>query len=164
MDLITPDFGLFFWMVITFGIVLFILKKFAWKTIVFALKERERKIEEGINNAVRIKQEMVEIHNQAEKILQEARMGKDDLIKQGRELKDKIISEAHEQAVILVQNLMENASRKIEEQKLQALNEMKIQITNLSIEIAEKILRKKIEDKKIQSEIVEGFLDNLRKN
>ena len=92
MDLITPDFGLFFWMVLTFGIVLFILKKFAWNTIVFAIKEREKTIDEGISNAIKIKEEMVEIHKQAEKILHEARVERDKLVKQGREMKDKIVT------------------------------------------------------------------------
>jgi len=164
MDLITPDFGLFFWMVLTFGIVLFILKKFAWNTIVFSIKEREKTIDEGVANALKIKEEMAEIHNRAEKILQEARMEKDELVRQGREMKERIITEAREQANIDVQKMMENAQRKILEQKQLALNEMKIEITNLSVEIAEKILRKKMEDKKAQKEMVAGFLQNLESN
>jgi F-type H+-transporting ATPase subunit b len=164
MDLITPDFGLFFWMVLTFGIVLFILKKFAWNTIVFAIKEREKTIDEGISNAIKIKEEMVEIHKQAEKILHEARVERDKLVKQGREMKDKIVTEAKEQANSEIQKMMENANRKIEEQKKMAMQEMKIEITSLSIEIAEKILRKKMEDKIVQKEIVAGFLENLKNN
>jgi F-type H+-transporting ATPase subunit b len=164
MDLITPDFGLFFWMVLTFALVLFILKKFAWKTIVFTLKEREKTIEDGISNAARIKEEMVTIHNQAEKILQEARMERDKLIKQGRELKERIVSEAREQAAEEVQSMMANAADKIEEQRLHAINQMKIEITNLSVKIAEKILRRKMEDKNVQKEIVTDFLGNLKNN
>lgn len=164
MDLITPDFGLFFWMILTFGIVLFILKKFAWNTIVFAIKEREKTIDEGVANAIKIKEEMVEIHNRAEKILQEARMEKDELVRQGREMKEKIITEAREYANMDVQKMMENAQKKIEEQKQLALNEMKIEITNLSVEIAEKILRKEMEDKNAQKEMVAGFLENLKSN
>lgn len=107
---------------------------------------------------------MVEIHNRAEKILQEARMEKDELVRQGREMKEKIITEAREYANMDVQKMMENAQKKIEEQKQLALNEMKIEITNLSVEIAEKILRKEMEDKNAQKEMVAGFLENLKSN
>jgi F-type H+-transporting ATPase subunit b len=164
MHLITPDFGLLFWMVIAFGLVVIILKKFAWKTIVFSLKERERTIEEGVANASRVKEELIAINRKAEQVLQEARVERDILVKEGRELKERIISEAKESAGLEVQKMMEEASRKIEEEKNLALNEMKTYISRLSVEIAEKILRKKLEDADVQKEIVEDFLGNISNN
>lgn len=164
MHLITPDFGLLFWMVIAFGLVVIILKKFAWKTIVFSLKERERTIEEGVANAGRIKEEMIAINKKTEKVLQDARVERDILVKEGRELKEKIISEAKESASLEVQKMMEEASRKIEEEKNLALIEMKTHIARLSIQIAEKILRKKLENTDVQKEIVEDFLGNISNN
>lgn len=164
MHLITPDFGLLFWMVIAFGLVVIILKKFAWKTIVFSLKERERTIEEGVANAGRVKEELIAINRKAEQVLQEARVERDILVKEGRELKERIISEAKESAGLEVQKMMEEASRKIEEEKNLAIIEMKTYISRLSIEIAEKILRRKLEDADVQKEIVEDFLGNISNN
>ncbi len=164
MELIQPDFGLLFWKLIVFGIVVYILKKFAWKTIVSAIKEREKYIEQGINNAETVKEQIKGLDIKVEKMLLEARIERDELVKQGRELKEKIITEGRETAELEIQKMMENARINIKEQKQLALNEIKAEITDLSIQIAEKILRNKMKDKDTQKELVASFLENIKNN
>ena len=164
MNLITPDFGLFFWMLVTFMLVFIILKRFAWKPIVQALKEREENIREGLDNAEAAKKELDTVKVTSDKILSEAIVERDQLIKQGRELKEKITVEARQQAEKETKKIVENAKKMIEEEKNAALNQIKIQIAELSVGIAEKILRKKLEDEPLQAEYMTSLLDEFKLN
>jgi F-type H+-transporting ATPase subunit b len=164
MDLITPDFGLFFWMLVTFMLVFIILKRFAWKPIVHALKERNENIREGLENADLAKNELAQVKVKSDKILSESIVERDKLIRQGRELKEKITSEAREQAEAEARKIVEAAKMLIEEEKIAAINQIKVQIASLSVEIAEKILRKKLEDDTVQKELMSSLLDEFKLN
>ncbi len=164
MDLITPDFGLFFWMLVTFMLVFIILKRFAWKPIVQALKERNDNIREGLENADSAKKELAQVKVKSDKILSDAIVERDQLIRQGRELKEKISAEAREQAEAEARRIVEAANELIEEEKIAAINQIKVQIASLSVEIAEKILRKKLEDDAIQKELMSSLLDEFKLN
>ena len=164
MDLITPDFGLFFWMLVTFMLVFLILKRFAWKPIVHALKERNENIREGLENADSAKNELAQVKVKSDKILSESIVERDKLIKQGRELKEKITAEAREQAEAEARKIVEAAKVLIEEEKIAAINQIKVQIASLSVEIAEKILRKKLEDDTVQKELMSSLLDEFKLN
>ena len=164
MDLITPDFGLFFWMLVTFMLVFIILKRFAWKPIVQALKERNDNIREGLENADSAKKELAQVKVKSDKILSDAIVERDQLIRQGRELKEKISAEAREQAEAEARSIVEAAKELIEEEKIAAINQIKVQIASLSVEIAEKILRKKLEDDAIQKELMTSLLDEFKLN
>ena len=164
MDLIKPDFGLFFWMLVTFMLVFIILKRFAWKPIIQALREREENIREGIENAEQAKEELVNVKVKADKVIADAVVERDQLIRQGRELKDKITSEARIQAEAEAKKTVEAAKKLIEEEKTAAINQIKVQIATLSVDIAEKIIRKKLEDDKSQKELMISLLDDFKLN
>ncbi len=164
MDLITPDFGLFFWMLVTFMLVFIILKKFAWKPIVQTLKEREDNIREGIENAEAAKGELENVRIKSDRIVSQAIVERDKLIRQGREIKETIVTEARAKAEEEAKKAVESARVIIEEQKTAAINQIKLQVASLSIEIAEKILRKKLKDDKEQMELMDSLLDDFELN
>ncbi len=164
MNLITPEFGLFFWMLVTFMLVFIILKKFAWKPIVHALREREDNIREGLENAEEAKDELEKVKVKSDKILSDAIVERDNLIRQGRELKEKLTADAKEQSVSEARKMIEEAKKVIEEEKVAAINQIKLQIASLSVDIAEKILRNKLEDDKIQKELMTSLLDEFELN
>lgn len=164
MDLITPDFGLFFWMIVTFMLVFIILKKFAWKPIVQALKDREGFISEGIENAEEARLELENVRVKSDKIISEAIVERDKLIRQGREIKEKIVTEAREEAGTEAKKIVAEAKKHIEEEKVAAINQIKVQIASLSVDIAEKILRKKLQDDASQKELMSSLLDEFKLN
>ncbi len=164
MDLITPDFGLFFWMLVTFTLVFLILKKFAWKPIVQALKEREENIQEGIENAETARQELENVKIKSDKIISESIVERDKLIRQGREIKEKLMVEARDEAEKEARKMVDSAKKLIEEEKTAAVNQIKEQIASLSVEIAERILRKKLKDDADQTELMNSLLDEFKLN
>lgn len=164
MGLITPDYGLLFWMVLSFSVVLFILKKYAWKPILSALKEREKSIEGALKSAERAKAEMAKLQADNEKILAEARFERDKLIKEAREMKDRIIEEAKTQAQVEAHKLIESARLSISSEKRAAIKEIKDQVAILSIQIAEKLIREKFAANTNQSEYIDSLLKEIKLN
>jgi F-type H+-transporting ATPase subunit b len=164
MDLITPDFGLFFWMLVTFMLVFIILKKFAWKPIVQALREREENIRDGLDKAREARDELENVKIKSDKIISGAIIERDKLIRQGRQIKEKITEEARAHAEAEAKKIMEAAKKNIEEEKSAAINQIKLQIATLSLEIAEKVLRKKLEDGLTQKEVMYDMLEEFKLN
>ena len=164
MQLINPGFGLVFWMTLIFLVVLFILKKYAWKPILESLKEREDSIESALQAAERAKKEMAELQAKNEELLKKAREEKDALLADARNMKDKIIAEAREKASVEAKNIVENAREQIEMEKQAVLSEVKNIIASYSIEIAEKILREELSDKKKQQAYVDKLLKEIQLN
>jgi len=164
MELITPGLGLVFWMVLSFSVILFILKKFAWKPILKALKERESTIDTALKSADKAREEMEQLKADNEKIIKEAKNERDILLKETRQVKDKIISEAKEKANSDAKKIIEDAKEKIESEKEAALDEIKIQVASFSVEIAEKILKKKLEKSKEQKDLINGLIDDIKIN
>jgi F-type H+-transporting ATPase subunit b len=164
MDLITPDFGLFFWMLITFTLVFLILKKYAWRPIVQALREREENIQEGIDNAEKARIEIENVRIKSDKIISESIVERDKLIRQGRDIKEKIIADARKEADAETRRMMETAKRLIEEEKIAAVNQIKVQIASLSVEIAERILRKRLKEDADQKELMNSLLEEFKLN
>jgi F-type H+-transporting ATPase subunit b len=162
MGFVTPDYGTLFWMVIIFGIVLFILKKFAWKPILKALKDRESSIANALSSADRAREEVKGLKADHEKIIAEARQEKDVILKEARDIKDKFLAEAKDQASREGQKIVENARQQIETEKKAAINEMKKQIAELSVLIAEKVIQKELKDKKTQEDMVKSLLKDLK--
>ena len=164
MELVTPGLGLIFWMVISFSVILFILKKYAWKPILNALKEREITIDTALKSADKAKEEMEQLKADNEKIIKEAKNERDNLLKDTRQLKDKIISEAKQKAISEGKKMIEDARGKIESEKEAALDEIKNQVVSFSIEIAEKILKKKLEKTKDQKDLINELIDEIKIN
>jgi len=164
MSLITPDIGLLFWMFVSFGIVLFILKKFAWKPILDSVKEREDSIEEALAQAGKAKEELEKLQANNEDLLKQAREERDLLIKEAREAKDNMISEAKGKAKEEADKIIVSARETIESEKIAAVADLKSQVAVLSIEIAEKILRDELSAEDKQKKLVNNLLEDVNLN
>jgi F-type H+-transporting ATPase subunit b len=164
MELITPGLGLVFWMVLSFSVILFILKKFAWKPILKALKERENTIDTALKSADKAREKMEQLKADNEKIIKEAKNERDSLLKEAHQVKDKTISEAKQKANSEANKIIEDAKRKIESVKVTALDEIKNQVASFSVEIAEKILKKKLEKTKDQKDLINELIDEIKIN
>ncbi|MFV0141696.1 MULTISPECIES: F0F1 ATP synthase subunit B [unclassified Empedobacter] len=164
MDLITPSVGLIFWTAVVFIILLVLLRSLAWKPILSAVKEREQSIEDALNAAKKAKEEMALLNAQNEKIMKEARAERDAILKEAREMKDNIINEAKNSATVEANKLIENAKSAIQNEKASAMADIKNQVGQLSIEIAEKILTKELSDKSAQEALVNDVIDQVKFN
>jgi F-type H+-transporting ATPase subunit b len=164
MGLVTPDFGLLVWMVISFGIVLYVLTKYAWKPILNGIKNREKTIEEALHTAEKTKAEMARLQADNEKILAEARVERDKLIQEARQIKDQIIDEAKTVATHESQKLLQAARNSIENEKKAAIKEIKDQVSELSILVAEKILKEKLATAQNQKDYIDKLLGDIKSN
>ena len=158
MDLVTPGIGLIFWTTLFFLILLFILGKFAWPAILTAIKARNESIRQALDAAEKAKVEMAQLQSDNQKILAEAKAERDAMMKEAKQLKDKLIAEAKEQATEEGRKLVANARESIQAEKKAAIEDLKIQVANLSLDIAEKILRKNLEDSKAQKELISTLI------
>ena len=164
MDLVTPGIGLIFWTTLIFFLLLLLLRIFAWKPILNAVKNREQSIKTALESAEKAKEDMKKLLAKNEQIYQEARNERDLMLKEARIVKEKMISEAKEKAVHEALKLMELARQNIKNEKISAINEIRQQVANLSVEIAEKILRKKLSDDKSQKELLSKLIDDISLN
>jgi len=164
MDLITPSVGLIFWTAVVFIILLVLLRSLAWKPILSAVKDREQSIEDALNAAKKAKEEMALLNAQNEKILKEARAERDAILKEAREMKENIINEAKNSATVEANKLIENAKAAIQNEKASAMADIKNQVGQLSIEIAERILTKELSDKSAQESLVNDVIDQVKFN
>lgn len=161
MGFVTPDYGTIFWMVISFGIVMVILKKFAWGPILKALKDREVSISDALHMAEKARMEVAGLKASNDQIMVEARKEKDLILKEAREIKDKIIAEAKMQASTETQKGIEMARQQIQAEKTAAINDIKNQVAELSVMIAEKVIRRQLDNPKDQKILVEDLLKDL---
>ena len=162
--LVSPDPGLFIWSTIAFLILFFLLSKFAWKPIVKALDERERSIEDALSKAEMAKAEMAKLISENEDLLKEARLERDNILKEAKEIKDQIINDAKDLAKTEGTKLIEKAKEEITNQQLAAMAEIKNQVSSLSLAIAEKVLRKQLEDQDKQQALVNDLLKEVKLN
>lgn len=164
MGLVMPEFGLFFWMLVSFSILLLILKRFAWGPILKALSDREKSIELALKSAENAKNEMVRLQSGNEKILKEAILEREKIVKEARDLKDSIIRNAKLEAGIEANIVMENARATIEHERVAAISDIKKLIANFSVEIAGKILEEKLKEDGRQKELVQEYIDQINLN
>lgn len=164
MDLITPGFGLVFWTAITFLILLFILRKFAWKPILGAVSDREDSIKNALLEADKARQEMENLKADNQKILKEARTERDAMLKEAREIKDKMINEAKDEAKDQADKIIAQAKVSIQNEKQAAMTDLKNQIGELSINIAEKIVKQKFSSEDKQLKLIDDLLDDVKLN
>jgi F-type H+-transporting ATPase subunit b len=164
MELVKPSIGLIFWMAVSFSIILFLLKKFAWKPILGMIKEREESIESALAAAEKAKEEMKALQSNNERILAEARAERDTLLKEAREIKDKMILEAKTTATKEGERMLAIARENIQNEKMAAITELKNQVATLSIEIAEKILKSELSSDEKQKSLVNTLLKEVNLN
>ncbi|MCK5847015.1 MAG: F0F1 ATP synthase subunit B [Bacteroidales bacterium] len=164
MELIMPGIGLVFWMTLVFSLLLILLKKFAWKPIMDSLKEREQDISSSLAMAKQTKAEMKQLQADNEKLLVVARQERDAILSDAKATKDQIINEAKDKAQSEADRIVEAARVNIENEKRTALTEIKTQVAELSIDIAEKVLKAELSNKAEQNKLVEKQLANLNFN
>jgi F-type H+-transporting ATPase subunit b len=164
MNLVKPEFGLIFWMTVTFLIVFFLMKKFAWGPILNMIHEREESIETALAAAEKAKEEMAELQNNNEKLLAEARLEKDKMLKEAREIKETMINDAKELAQKEAQRMIAEARNSIQNEKMAAINELKNEVAVMSVEIAEKIIRKDLSKDENQKALVASLINDVKLN
>ncbi|MDR7128942.1 F-type H+-transporting ATPase subunit b [Algoriphagus sp. 4150] len=164
MDLILPSSGLIFWQLFGFLALLFILIKFAWKPMLAAIEERETSINNALKAAETARNEMANLKAENEKLLAEARLERDTILKKAQDVSVKMIDEAKAEAVKVGAQMIENAKAVIETEKKAALADVRTQVAALSLEVTEKLLRKNLSDDKSQKDLVDGFIKELKLN
>lgn len=159
-----PGLGLFFFSLVIFLIVFFLLKKFAWTPILGVLKERETSIADSIASAERVKEEMAQMKAEHEHVLAEAKAERSKILKEAKDAKDHIIAEAKTQAQAEAKKIITEAYAAIETQKQAALIEVKNQVGNLVIDVAERVLRKELADKTAQERYIKDLAGDIKLN
>jgi F-type H+-transporting ATPase subunit b len=158
MELVTPALGLIFWTTVVFLLLLLLLKKFAWKPILSAVEERNNLINDSLQAAEKARDEMSELNSNNEKIIAQAKLDRDSLLKEAREMKSQIISQAKDQAALEAEKLVNSAKEQISNEKMKALTELKNHVADLSIEMAEKVLSNELSDASKQKELINRSL------
>src|SRR5690554_623527 len=163
MNIVAPE-SLIFWTTLIFILLLVLLRKFAWKPILGAVRGREASINDALAAAEKAKLEMQNMHADNEKLLQQARAEREAMMKDAREIKTKMISDAQEEAKSEANKIIAQAQAAIESEKKSAIAELKQQVADLSIGIAEKVVKQELSDKNKQLELVEQMLGEAKLN
>jgi F-type H+-transporting ATPase subunit b len=164
MQLVTPGIGLIFWMLVSFSLVLYVLGKYAWKPIMKGIHQREDTIEKALEAANEAKKEMLKLKAGNEQLLRDAKDERDALMRDARKVKEAILDEARIKANEEAARILENARENIQFEKMAAINELKNQIATISIEIAEKLIAKELENKEQQQKLTEKLLKDVKIN
>jgi F-type H+-transporting ATPase subunit b len=164
MDLITPNPGLIVWMIIIFGVLFFLLSKFAWKPILSSLKERNENIDSALKMAEETRAEMAKLKSDNEAEKAEARKERDLIIKQAKEASERLIIEAKSKAVNESTKIMNDAREAIKQERVVMTAQIKEDIAKFSIEIAEKVIRRELADKKSQQTFVSELIADTKLN
>ena len=163
-SILTPDFGLFFWMLVAFLVVFFLLAKFGFPVITNMVEERKNFIDESLRKAHEAQERLANIEKEGESILQEAREKQAQILKEAAETRDAIVEQAQEKARSEGSRLLDEAKVAIEQEKKAAIADIRRQVATLSVEIAEKVLRQNLKDDKTQMDLIDRMLDEVSVN
>lgn len=164
MELVTPSIGLVFWSTLAFGLLFFFLGKFAWKPIMKTLQEREDSIDEALKSAETARLQLEALKSDNQRLLNEARAERDKMLKEANEIKDQILAKAKSDAKQEGDKMIASAKEAIENEKVNAMNQLKTQVAVLTVDLAEKVLRKKMEDRSQQEAFINDNLKNITLN
>ena len=162
--LINPGIGTFVWMLVSFGILAFILMKWGWPVILKSLKKREEAIASSLNEAAKAREEMKTLVAHNEELLRQAKMERDEMLRNARLASEQIVEEARGKATAEADRIVEAARENINYEKMKAMTELKNQIANLSIEIAEKLIRAELSDKPKADALIQKELEMAKLN
>jgi F-type H+-transporting ATPase subunit b len=155
MELLNPNMGLVFWMLLVFGMLLLVLRKFAWKPILGAIRKREQKIEDALHIAEKTRAEMEQLHYDNKVLFNQAKEERDEILREARAIKDAIIDEARLKADQEAERIIVAAKESIHYEKLSAITELKNQLAKMSIDIAEKVLEHELSDPAKQKALID---------
>jgi F-type H+-transporting ATPase subunit b len=164
MELLTPAVGLIFWQALIFLAVFFILRKFAWKPIISGLSERENDIESALKMAEETRAEMAKLKADNENLLAQARLERDQIIKEAKEASNNLIEQAKQKATTEGSRILGDARDAMQQEKVAMMASIRKDVAELSVEIAEKILRRELSDKKTQQALVSDLISESNLN
>ncbi len=163
-SILTPDFGLFFWMFVAFLVVFVLLAKYGFPVITGMVEERKNYIDDSLKKAHEAQERLANIAQEGESILQEARAKQAQILKEAAETRDAIVEKAQEKARQESARLISDAKDEIEQQKKAAIADIRKQVAALSVEVAEKVLRQNLQGDKAQMELIDRMLDDVSAN
>jgi len=163
-SLVSPAIGLVFWTTVIFLLFFLILRRFAWKPILSAVKARDEMIKGSLASAEKARKEMAKLQSDNEAILKKAREERETILREARDVRDKLIAEAKGKASEEAEKIVEKARAGIEREKAIALADIKEQVANLSIEIASKLLGERLKQTGEQQKLIETYLSEINLN
>ena len=164
MELFTPDFGLIFWMFVSFAILFFILWKFAWPAIIKGIDSRAELIDKGFEYAQNAKEQLDDASRQAEALIAEARRRQADMMREADKIKTQLIEQARAAAQAEAQRVMDGAKEQIQQQQKQAELQFRNQVSEFALQIAGKVVKTSLADDKAQKQLVNTLLDEIESN
>lgn len=162
--LISPGLGVFVWMLVAFGVLVFILAKFGWPVVLKTLNEREKAVNDALNAADRAREEMKHLEAHNEELLREAKVERDAMLRNARQTSEQIVEDARSKATEEADRIVASARESIEYEKLKAMHDLKNEIANLSIEIAEKLIKTELSDKQKANALIARELEDAHLN
>ncbi|MBP8944826.1 MAG: F0F1 ATP synthase subunit B [Paludibacteraceae bacterium] len=164
MSLLTPDGGLVFWMLLSFGIVVLILTKFGFPVILQMIEKRKSYIEESLLEAEKARNELENVKLESKKIIDEAHQAYEKIMKEAAQLKESLLNDAREKASQEAEKILQEARENIQKEKEAALEDIRRQVADMSIVISEKLLRTKLRNKEEQMQIIDRLIDEMKIN
>jgi len=164
MELISPSFGLIFWMLLGFLLLFIVLRKFAWPVILGMISKREKYIEEQLNAAEAVRNDMAPLRSEHQQLLIAAKEERDQILAEARKLRDKLYEETKQKANNEANAILEETKRAIQFEKMKVMTDMKNEIASMSIEIAEKLVCQELSEKRKSEELVEKWMQDIHLN
>lgn len=161
MELLNPNVGLIFWMLLVFGLLFLVLRRFAWKPILGAIHKREQHIEEALHLAEKTRAEMEQLHYDNKVLYNQAREERDEILKEARAIKESIIDESKKKAEIEADRIIMAARESIHYEKMAAITELKNQLAQMAIDIAEKVLERELSSPDKHKDVIEKEMADL---
>jgi len=164
MDLVTPGLGLLVWMVVAFLLLVLILGKYGWKPILNSINKRNQSIEDALKSAEHAREEMARLKADNDIILAQAKAERDEILKEARVFSNQIINDAKNSAKSEIEKMKEQARQEISFEKASALDQIKTQVAGISIQIAEKLLKKSLGNAETQQQLVDDIIKDINLN
>ena len=163
MELFTPDFGLIFWMFVSFAVLFFVLWKWGWPVIMKGVSDRADLIDKGVEYAQNAKQQLDHAREEADKYIADARRQQADMLREADKMKTQIIEEARSAAQTEAKKVMDAAKVSIEQERKQAEQQFRNEVSSFALDIAQKVVRNQMKDEKAQEQLVNTLLDEMEK-
>ena len=160
-SILTPDLGLLFWMLLSFLVVFFVLAKYVFPAIINMVDKRNAYINDSLQKAHEANERLANIQQESEALLQEARERQSQILKEAAQTRDAIVQGAQDKAKAEGARLLEEAKAEIESEKRQAISDIRAQVAQLSVEVAEKVLRAKLSSDDEQMKLIDRLLDDV---
>ena len=163
MELFTPEFGLVFWMFVAFAILFFVLWKWGWPAIMKSIDDRADLIDKGVEYAQSAKEQLDNARQEAGKYIDEARKQQAEILREADRMKTEIIEEARAAASKEAQKVMDAAKVSIEQERKEAQQQFRNEVSTFALDIATKVVREELRDEKAQQRLVSTLLDDMDK-